>query len=1136
MDTQTSAGYSTGLGIASISGYLKQHGIQTDLIYYKNQNDLEYAIQKTRTIDPDIIGFYSTSIGWPVIQAVSEKMRIICPDAKQVYGGIHATLNPEIIFHTSALDALCVGYGEEPMLEICRKTASHLPWTGIPGIWLRSSPEAQRLGSPPPSFPESHPDNFLYFDHTLFLEELSKYKDFNRDSYQLEIIFNRGCPFHCTFCCNHQLNKIYKNKTFLPSPEASIAALKRAIAETGLNRVEIHDDILTLNKKWFRPFISLYRAQINLPFICNLRVNTFDEEDLRLLKDANLATAWIGIESGNDYIRNTIMKKGISQNAIYRSFELLHKYEIPVVTQNIIGVPHETPDMFLDTVRLNAEIKPAASFLSVFYPYPSTELYHMCVAENLIGTSNENFIERQAAILNSPDFAPEEIQIYFNNFNALIKYQQHLNTNTDKTGLPLTAQNVPRILNLPENEPQKSQEKQSGARHTIRAEHSSDRQSIEIPTHTFQPVSRVFGLDRGEPIDRHFIEKFLKQNSERITGRVLEVENNIYTTKFGQAVTHSDILHAVPSNVATIVGDLATGKNIPENAFDCIILTQTIHVIYDVKSTLKNAVNALKPGGVLLITVPGISMISRYDMDRWGDFWRFTDKSLKMLLAEYIPPENVTVESFGNIEVAKAFLDGLALHEIPETATQYNDEDFQVVLTARAIKPEAKKSVSPPPLYSEQKKMFQPPLVLIYHRVWHDPIDPQALCVSPDNFEEHLKELTANYRVLPLFQLIDEIKQEQLIPDTVSLTFDDGYFDNLTHVLPLLEKYNAHATIFVTSGMMGSMGEFWWDKLERIFIEEKQIPSELTIDESNGFRGRKLITAEDRLQTYLDISAYLYNQPFDVIERFMENLSTWAGIGPQERATHLPLKQSQLSKLASSPHIEIGAHTLNHSRLSLLPPELQQQQVFQSKVCLETLLRKPVRFFSYPFGMNNDFTTETAKIVAMSGFEAGISNIQSHISLPLNLYAIPRRLVRNWPADVFSQWLQAANKDELERESLDNMPEHILNTLRNTLRPESAAGKTYHTKAGNSLDLFEIKTFPCPRCKKETFIYSDEKWFCPECEMMERQTGSAMHIDDASPVPQNGPFSAFCPHCSQALSVSQEGKWKCPVCNAAFLY
>ncbi|MDM5337866.1 methyltransferase domain-containing protein [Fictibacillus enclensis] len=201
---------------------------------------------------------------------------------------------------------------------------------------------------------------------------------------------------------------------------------------------------------------------------------------------------------------------------------------------------------------------------------------------------------------------------------------------------------------------------------------------------SIRPKSRNFGFDRGKPIDRFYIEKFLENNRAEITGHVLEVGDNFYTRTYGDNVTKSDVLNLISSNEATIVGDLATGENIPHGVFDCIILTQVIHVIYDIKMALNHTFNALKPGGTLLLTTSGLSSSCRTDFH--GDYWRFTDTSLSMLLNEFVDDERIEIDVFGNVAVAKAFLDGLAIHEIPEAILGIKDDHYQVILTAKVKK------------------------------------------------------------------------------------------------------------------------------------------------------------------------------------------------------------------------------------------------------------------------------------------------------------------------------------------------------------------------------------------------------------------------------------------------------------------
>jgi len=202
-----------------------------------------------------------------------------------------------------------------------------------------------------------------------------------------------------------------------------------------------------------------------------------------------------------------------------------------------------------------------------------------------------------------------------------------------------------------------------------------------------KPVSTVFGLDRGTPIDRFYIELFLKENNSLIKGTCVEIAENTYTKKYGKTVSESLILHVSESNnKATIVGDLQTGKGIPTEIADCFIMTQTLSFIFDLKATIKHSLQMLKPGGCLLITNPGITQLSRYDYDRWGQYWSFTDKSIRKLFEEFVPEENIKTFTYGNVKTASCFLYGLSQDDISLSDLQYNDPNFQLVIAAVIIK------------------------------------------------------------------------------------------------------------------------------------------------------------------------------------------------------------------------------------------------------------------------------------------------------------------------------------------------------------------------------------------------------------------------------------------------------------------
>jgi len=147
------------------------------------------------------------------------------------------------------------------------------------------------------------------------------------------------------------------------------------------------------------------------------------------------------------------------------------------------------------------------------------------------------------------------------------------------------------------------------------------------------------------------------------------------------------VLHAVSGNPkATIVADLTSDNDIASDSFDCIIATQTLQFIYDVRASIRTLHRILKPGGVLLATIPGISQISRYDMQRWGEYWRFTTRSAQKLFEEGFPLSNLSIEAHGNVLAASALLQGLAVEDVRHEELNYRDPDYEVLITVRAVK------------------------------------------------------------------------------------------------------------------------------------------------------------------------------------------------------------------------------------------------------------------------------------------------------------------------------------------------------------------------------------------------------------------------------------------------------------------
>jgi SAM-dependent methyltransferase len=214
------------------------------------------------------------------------------------------------------------------------------------------------------------------------------------------------------------------------------------------------------------------------------------------------------------------------------------------------------------------------------------------------------------------------------------------------------------------------------------------------------PISRVWGFDRGTPIDRHYIEEFLRRYSQRsgyvtgdIRGHVMEVGGDHYARVLGgwgeegSPVERVDILHGDESNPeATIVGDFVSGDGVPSETFDCVVCTQTLHLLYDVESAVRTIHRSLKPGGVLLATLPGITQTAEPDIHLWGDNWRFTTRSATQLFGEVFGADGTRVEAFGNVLTATAFLYGLAAEELRPGELAVHDPQYQVTIGVRAQK------------------------------------------------------------------------------------------------------------------------------------------------------------------------------------------------------------------------------------------------------------------------------------------------------------------------------------------------------------------------------------------------------------------------------------------------------------------
>ena len=328
--------------------------------------------------------------------------------------------------------------------------------------------------------------------------------------------------------------------------------------------------------------------------------------------------------------------------------------------------------------------------------------------------------------------------------------------------------------------------------------------------------------------------------------------------------------------------------------------------------------------------------------------------------------------------------------------------------------------------------MFMPPaLILLYHRVTELPSDPQLLCVSRQHFAEHLEILRKHGRPMRLQELTKTLQNGSSLRRRIVVTFDDGYADSLLNARPLLERYETPATVFVTSGYVGQEREFWWDELDRLFLQDGKLPDALRIVinghthewhlgapadcSQHSHRGDGTWNVEEkrdpapRQRVYRSLCDLLRPLPERDQRTILETLVAWAGVERVCRPTHRPLRPHEVFQLAAGGLVEVGSHTLTHPVLSGLPEATQRYEIERSKAQLEEMVGQPVGSFAYPYGTRSDYTTQTVVAVRAAGFDRACSNFAGTVRRGSDPWQLPRFLVRDYDGEEFArrleQWL-----------------------------------------------------------------------------------------------------------------------------------
>ena len=408
-------------GLGYLSAFLKREGHEVDFFGPKTEEEAESLEEVVRSREPHLVGFSCVSSMFKYVNAWSARVKAVASETPVICGGIHPTIAPEEVITSPGIDMICRGEGEHSLLEVVGRLQAGRDIEGVRGVWFKRNGDVVRNE---PNRPHGF-DGFPFPDLDLFTIE----NTFYYRNHFAALKLSRGCPYGCTYCCNRSVRDCYdKSSKYVRfrSPEDAIDYVKEYLRRyPRIETIAFLDDILCLKMDWFREFASRYRREVGLPFACRGRANLFGEESAALLKEANCYEITFGVESGNDHIRNDVLKRAMGSAQIVEAFRLARKYGITTRANNMIGLPFETVATVFDTIRLNAQLHYKTALTMVFFPFKGSPLYDLCRKEGLIEEAETpDSPYHEESILKLPGITLPQITYFRRWFSTLVRLFQ----------------------------------------------------------------------------------------------------------------------------------------------------------------------------------------------------------------------------------------------------------------------------------------------------------------------------------------------------------------------------------------------------------------------------------------------------------------------------------------------------------------------------------------------------------------------------------------------------------------------------------------------------------------------------------------------------------------------------------------
>lgn len=425
LDFMTDYSGFNNIGLAYLSACLKQAGHQTGLIHLIKEIPVGELIKKIRTINPNLICYTSYTNQFHYIKEVASIVKkefnipIIC-------GGVHATVHPEDVLGVDGIDMICIGEGEKAIVELVEKLERKQDFSRIKSLWVKKDGkiiknEINDLNQDLDSLP--FPDRELFDFKNLSGTKLGT----------LNVLATRGCPFQCSYCINHQLQNIYKGKGRYVRFR-SVSKIVKEVKEVKerypeIKYLEFLDDCFCLDKSWVKDFVKEYKKeQVDLPIVVNTRVDMLNEDVLKELKDVGAKELALGVEVGNEKLRTKVLNKHISNSQIIKVLKLCKDYGFIVRCYIMLGVPFETMENILETVKLCAEMQPNYLHIAVFQPYPNTVLYNTCLKHGFLdrSISFKEYLFFNTPVINQDSITKREVIFAFKFFRVFVRLYERV--------------------------------------------------------------------------------------------------------------------------------------------------------------------------------------------------------------------------------------------------------------------------------------------------------------------------------------------------------------------------------------------------------------------------------------------------------------------------------------------------------------------------------------------------------------------------------------------------------------------------------------------------------------------------------------------------------------------------------------